>query len=144
MMALQNTATKVVIAPQVVTAAATATGYIDTLGFDEASFDIILDAQAATTSNPSTLKLGESDTTSGFTDITKFVGDGTGGFVIPAMSTTAATVVRLNVDLRGRKRYINATVIPTVTDQAICVTATLGKAEDTTIARASMGVVVDG
>ena len=140
----QNTATLVVIAPAVITAAATASGYIDTLGFDEASFDVVLDKQTLTTSKPSSLKLAESDTTSGWADITQFVGDGVGGFVIPAVSSSVATVVRLNVDLRGRKRYIQVTVVPTVQNEAISVTATLGKAEDTTIARALMSKVVDG
>ena len=143
MMPLQNTATRVAIKPQSLTAAGTASGWVDTLGFDEAAVDYILDSVAATTSNAAALTLQEGETTTAFTSITGFVGDATDGFTIPASQTTPS-VTRMNVDLRGRKRYLN--VLVTTGDVAAiqCVVVTLGKAGDSTIARGKMAGVVDG
>ena len=145
MMPLQNTATKVAIKPQSVTSGATASGYVDCLGYDEAAVDVVLDSQASTTSNPSVLKLSQSDITdaTGFADITGFVGDATDGFVIPAAGT-AATIVRLNVDLRARKRYLRVQVSPDGATQMLSSVVTLGKAGDSTVARSEMSKVVDG
>jgi len=145
MMPLQNTATKVAIKPQSVTSGATATGIIDRLGYEEAAVDVALDSQASTTSNPSVLKLQESITTdaSNFADITKFVGDGVGGFVIPPAGA-AATIVRMNVDLRARKRYLRLVVSPDGATQLLGAVVTLGKAKDSTVARGEMSGVVDG
>ncbi|MCR4338849.1 MAG: hypothetical protein NUW01_03065 [Gemmatimonadaceae bacterium] len=143
MMPLQNTCTKVIITPQSLSAAGTATEYVDTLGYDEAAIDFIMDSQAATTSNPAVLKLGEGDTSTAATDITAFVGDATDGYTIPATQTTPG-VTRLNVDLRARKRYLALTV--TVGDVAclVCAVGTFGKAADSTTARAGMAGVADG
>jgi hypothetical protein len=143
MMPLQNTATKVAIKPQSLTAAGTASGWVDTLGYDEAAVDYVLDSVAATTSNAAALTLQDGETTTAFTDITGFVGDATDGFTIPASQTTPG-VTRMNVDLRSRKRYLN--VLVTTGDVAAlqCVVVTLGKAGDSTIARAQMAGVVDG
>jgi len=145
MMPLQNTATKVAIKPQSVTSGATATGIVDRLGYEEAAVDVALDSQASTTSNPSVLKLQESITTdaSNFADITKFVGDGVGGFVIPPAGA-APTIVRMNVDLRARKRYLRLVVSPDGATQLLGAVVTLGKAKDSTVARGEMSGVVDG
>ena len=145
MMPLQNTATLVAIKPQSVTSGATASGYVDCLNFNEAAVDVILDSQASTTSNPSVLKLSQSDITdaTGFADITGFVGDATNGFVIPAAGT-AATIVRLNVDMRSRKRYLKVTVSPDGATQILSAVVTLGKAKTSTVARALMSGVADG
>jgi len=145
MMPLQNTATVVAIKPQSVTSGATATGVIDRLGVEEVAVDVILDSQASTTSNPSVLKLQQSDITdaTGYADITGFVGDATNGFVIPAAGT-AATIVRLNVDCRSRKRYLKVLVSPDGATQMLSAVATFGKAKTSTVARAAMSAVVDG
>ena len=146
MMPLQNTATFVAIKPQSVTSGATASGYVDCLGYHEAAVDVALDSQSSTTSNPSVLKIMESDDTvaSNFAAITAFTGDGVGGFTIPAASGTAPTIVRLNVDLRKRKRYLKVFVSPDGATQLIGAVVTLGKAANSTAARASMSAVVDG
>lgn len=146
MFPLQNTATFVAIKPQSVTSGATASVYVDCLGYSEAAVDVLLDSQASTTSNPSVLKLSEADVTnsSSFADITAFVGDGASGFVVPAAGSAAPTVVRLNVDLRKRKRYLKVTVSPDGATQLIGAAVTLGKAGDSTLARAGMSLVVDG
>ena len=145
MMPLQNTATLVAIKPQSVTSGATASGFVDTLGYDEAAVDVVLDSQASTTSNPSVLKLMQSDITdaTGFANVTGFVGDATDGFVIPPAGT-AATVVRLNVDMRARKRYLRVDVSPDGATQLLGAVVTLGKAGNSTVARAEMSKVVDG
>ena len=145
MMPLQNTATVVAIKPQSVTSGATASGIIDRLGFEEAAVDVILDSQGSTTSNPSVLKLQQSDITdaTGFADITGFVGDATNGFTIPAAGT-AATIVRMNVDCRSRKRYLKVLVSPDGATQLLSAVATLGKAKTSSVARAAMSGVVDG
>jgi hypothetical protein len=145
MMPLQNTATLVAIKPQSVTSGATATGIVDRLGYEEAAVDVILDSQASTTSNPSVLKLQDSITTdaTNFADITGFVGDATNGFTIPPAGA-AATIVRLNVDLRARKRYLRVVVSPDGATQLLAAVVTLGKAKDSTVARAQMSGVKDG
>lgn len=113
---------------------ATASGNIDTLGFDYASIDVLLTTSNNTTNNPSVLKVSESDDTvaTNFSDITELVGDGTGGFTIPAAITAATSVVgpaaTINVDLRGRKRYLKVSVSP-VTTQSVTVLAQLSKGE---------------
>lgn len=146
MMPLQNTATKVAIKPQSVTSGATAAGNVDTLGYEEAAVDVALDSQASTTSNPSVLKLMESDDTetTNFANITGFVGDATDGFTIPAAGGAAPTIVRMNVDLRGRKRYLRVVVSPDGATQLLGAVVTLGKAKDSSIARGQMSAVVDG
>lgn len=145
MMPLQNTATFVAIKPQSVTSGATASGYVDCLGYHEAAVDVALDSQSSTTSNPSVLKLMESDDTvvTNFAAIAAFTGDGVGGFTIPPAGA-AATVVRLNVDLRRRKRYLKVFVSPDGATQMVSAVVTLGKAANSTAARAAMSAVVDG
>lgn len=145
MMPLQNTATFVAIKPQSVTSGATASGYVDCLGYMEAAVDVALDSQSSTTSNPSVLKLMESDDTvvSNFAAITSFTGDGVGGFTIPAAGA-AATIVRLNVDLRKRKRYLKVFVSPDGATQMVSAVVTLGRAANSTAARAGMSAVIDG
>lgn len=112
----------------------TASGNIDTLGFDYASIDILLTTSNDATNNPSVLKLSESDDTvvTNFSDIAAFTGDGASGFTIPSAITAATSITgpfaTLNVDLRGRKRYLKVSVSP-VTTQTITALAQLGNAE---------------
>jgi hypothetical protein len=144
MMPLQNTATFVAIKPQSVTSGATATGYVDCLNAADVAIDVILDSQSSTTSNPSVLKISQSDITdaTGFADITGLVGDATDGFVIPAAGT-AATIVRLNVNARSRKRYLKVTVSPDGAAQILAATMTLGRLKDSTAGRAGQSRTVD-
>jgi hypothetical protein len=144
MMPLQNTATKVVIAPLSVATNATATGVLDTLGFEEAAIDITMDTAADTTNNPTVLKLSEGDDTNASTDVTAFVGDGVGGFTIPAVSESDPTVVRFNLDLRKRERYLKVTLTAGGAATIMGVNAILGKAKDSSVARAGMGLIVEG
>jgi hypothetical protein len=144
MFPLQNTATKNVIKQTSTATNATASGLVDTLGFEEVAIDAFLDSAAATSSNPSVLKVEHCDTSNGtFADITGLVGDATNGFVIPNADTANPQIVRMNIDMRARKRWLKVSITPAGAAQIVGATAVLGKAEDSTIARASMAKVVD-
>ena len=109
---------------------ATFTHSIDTLGYDYASIDVVFEATTATSAAVAlALKLGHGDTTASYTDLTAFVGGGSGGFTIPTSSLTGASnVVRFNVDMRGRRRYLNVSATP-VAASVVCAVARLAKAE---------------
>ena len=132
MFPLQITKSVAVIKPQSVASNATATGTIDRLGYEEVKVNVLLDSAASTTSNPSVLKMSESDDTeaTNFADITGFVGDATDGFTIPAVSATLPTSVSLAVDCRARKRYLKLTLTPGGAAQLVGATAELGKAKE--------------
>ena len=86
------------------------------------------------------LKLSHSDDNTAYTDITAFVGGGSGGFTIPTSSLTgAANVVRMNVDMRGKKRYLRVSATPAFATRVVSV-ARLGKAEVGPVAAADVGV----
>jgi len=116
------------------TNAATATGTIDRLGFDYAVIDVCLTTSNNVTNNPSVLKISESDTTdaTNFSDIGVFKGDDTtDGFTIPNAQTAGITgpFVTFNVDLTGRKRYLQVDVSP-LTTQIVTVLAQLGRGKE--------------
>ena len=78
---------------------------VDTVGY---TYLTIIGSTAGTAGAVATTsKLQESDDNSSYSDIT--------GSVATATTTSAATVAKIawNVDLRGRKRYIKATVVQT-------------------------------
>ncbi len=144
MFPLQNTYTASVYKQTSTATSATASAVLDTLGFDPVAFDTWLESAAATGSNPVTLKLQDCDTANGtFVDITGLVGDATDGFTIPLADTDTPQVIRMNVDMRHRKRYLKVSVTPTVGAQIIGATAVLGNAGDSTVARANQAVVAD-
>jgi len=111
-----------VIAPVSKTNGATASASFDTLGYDHLTLDIMLPTADTTTNNPSVLKLSESDdTTTTVTDILTFTG-GTQvstsvGFVLANAKTTAAanSLLKFNVDLKKRKRFLTLTIVPRTT-----------------------------
>lgn len=102
------------------TSAQSHTAVIDTLGYDNVTIGVHFTSVAETTPEI-TMKLGEGDTTSTFTDIVAFVGgtatSSTVGFVIPgpATSTSVPQVTQFDVDTRHRKRYLLLTVTPFTT-----------------------------
>lgn len=138
MMNLQNCGARCMVFPLSKTAGATASGYIDCLGYDEAIIVALLDTQAATSSNPSVLKLSESDDLTTYADVTAFVGDGVGGFTVPAAGTSlgAGCTMPFYVDLRARKRYLKVTISPEGATQIVGAVAIMGRAENSTAARA--------
>lgn len=130
------------------TAAGTATGNIDTLGYDYLTVNVLLPTADVVSNKPTVLKLSECDTTvvSSFADITAFVGGGTGGFTIPNAITAASSIslpyAVFNVDCRARLRYIKVSVSPATT-QVVTVLGQLTRAEQTPTTTGQGTVVVN-
>jgi hypothetical protein len=88
---------------------ATASGIIDTLGYDWATIDIIATTADVVSNKPTVCKLQEADDTNAtsFADITAFATP-----TIPNANTAATAVLqnnyKFNVDCRARKRYLQA------------------------------------
>lgn len=118
---------------------ATASGIIDCLGYDWATVDVIAATADVVSNKPTVLKLQEADTTdaTNFGDITGFRG-GT-DFTIPNANTAATAVLqnnyKFNVDLRARKRYLQAVYSPQTT-QVVTVIANLGRGEQAPVSAA--------
>lgn len=95
-------------------ATATATLTIDTQGYDFASVAVVR-ASNASTVFANALKVEESDDNSAYTNVTALVMGGTGGFTVPAIGATAtgsAAVVKLDIDTKGKKRYLKVSYTP--------------------------------
>lgn len=142
----QNVKSLVVIKQQSATNAATLTSdQIDTKGYDYLTVYVIGTTSNDATNNPATLRLTEFDTTvvSSFTAIAAFTGDGASGFTIPSSptATTTAPFAMLNVDLKGRKRYITLEVSP-VTTQTFTAIALLSRAEQVPTGTTNLNVAV--
>lgn len=130
------------------TAAATATGVVDTIGFDFLCLALKQATADVVSNKPTVLKLTESDT-SNITDgtaIVEFTG-GTAtstsvGFVIAAANTSATSITQFNVDLKKRKRYIFLSVSPATT-QIDGAWGFLGRGE-VSPGSASVGQLIEG
>jgi hypothetical protein len=113
---------------------------LDTLGYDYASFDVVYAAtnEAGTTSPASqVLTLKQSDAaTTGYDVITGYP---TVAAPTANASSNVATVVRLDVDMRGKKRYLEVSASPS-TSSPVVVVARLGKGEQHPVNAASKGV----
>ncbi len=130
----------------------TASGLVDTRPDNGYKFLALCIAQGTSnsTSNKLTVcKLTESDTSNGsFSAIVAFTG-GTQtstsvGFVIPAASTSAQQKYMLNVDLRGRKRWLKLELSP-VTTQILTAVGMLGRGEQTPpVATGDLALVARG
>lgn len=132
------------------TNAATATGLVDTLGFKELLL-VVKQATSNSTSNKLTVvKLEESDTSNGtFVAIPSLTG-GTQtstsvGFVIPAAHATLQQKYMMNVDLRGRKRWLKLSLSP-VTTQILGAYGLLGRPEQVppVVATGDLALIVRG
>lgn len=123
---------------------ATATGRIDTLGFEFCSISVVLDSTSAVSNKPAVLKVAESDDTnsSNFADITALVGGGTGGFTIPSMSSTSASIFKFDINLLGRKRYLRVSHTPQAASHATAVVAQLTRANALPISATTLGTAV--
>ena len=124
------------------TAAATASGNIDTLGFDFAVVELIETSVAAATNNCSVLKISESDDTvvTNFADVSGLVGDT--DFTIPASVTSGVQVVaQMRIDCRGRKRYLKLSASPVAT-QVLTGVANLYNADELPVSAANAGAGV--
>jgi len=121
-------ATKTVVGTPCTSAATTATLTLDTLGYDYASIEVIVDksSTAGHTANSilNVLSLKQGDVSNSVTTDVYTVS-------VPAASvavTNQASVVRLDVDCRGKARYLKVDATPAVTLNTNIV-ARLGKGE---------------
>lgn len=125
---------------------ATATLTIDTLGYDHASIKV-LRAGNASTVFANVLKVEEGDTTSSYSNVTALVGDGAGGFTVPAASsdTDVTNIVKMDVDCRARKRYLKVSYSPGAS-ATVGIVANLSRAEVSpeTAAKAGVAALVKG
>jgi hypothetical protein len=111
---------------------------IDTRGYDYASV-AVLRASNASTVFASVLKVEESDDNSSYSNVSGFVG-GT-DFTIPAVTDTAvASLVKLDLDTKARKRYLKVTATPAVSVNTV-VTARLSRGEEAPATALDAGVL---
>lgn len=131
----------IVFAPTSTTNGATTSGNIDTLGFDFVSVDIVAPTADVVSNKFQTCKLSHSETTdaTNFSDLTKFVAGGVGGFTLANANTSNPYGVKLNVDCRTLKRYLKLSVSPRTT-QVLCAVANLHKGDSIPIDAAGAGV----
>jgi hypothetical protein len=122
------------------TSAQTTTAVIDTLGYDFVSVGVSFSTVALTTPDL-TLKIGEGDTTSAFTDISALTG-GT-GFTIPApnTNTSVANTMQFDIDTRTRKRYLQLSYTP-FTTKSVYAWANFGKEAQGPIAATSDNLMI--
>jgi hypothetical protein len=126
---------------------ATASGLIDTMGYDWCTIDIIATTADVVSNKPTVLKIQEADDTnaSNLADITAFATPAS----IPNANTAATAVLqnnyKFNVDLRGRKRYLSPTYSPATT-QTVTIVANLGRGEQApvTATKANAMTLVEG
>jgi hypothetical protein len=119
---------------------------IDTLGFANASIDVLFSPFTSAT-GPTTaanvLRVAQSDTSgSGQTNISGFVGGATNDFAITAGVTATASVGyahRFDVDLRGKRRYLTVYATPASTCGVI-TSCRLSKAEAGPMSASEKGV----
>jgi len=145
MLHLANTKTVAKIGTGDTTTSQTATHTIDTLGFGYAAIDVVFEPATATSDAICVAcKVEESDASgSGFANITSLVGNGTGGFAIPTSGSKTAdsNVIAMNIDMRGRKRYIRVSATP-VAASVVATVVQLGRAEAGVVAAPESGVQV--
>jgi len=137
-MAVSDTKQVIAINQASTTNAATATGNIDTLGWDYVTIDVITTTSNNVTNNPSVLKISEADTTdaTNFSDVTGTRGDT--DWTIPNSVTSGNWGIKFNIDCKARKRYLKVTVSP-VTTQTITAIANLSKGDEGAIDATSSG-----
>ena len=116
---------------------------LDTLGYEHASIDVIFGPAASTSSVAQTLTLRQGDVSSAVTEtVTGFTSS-----LIPAAYAgqtvaTTMTVCRLEVDCRGKKRYLAVNASPN-TDTVIVVAARLSRGEEGPYDATTKGVRVN-
>ena len=114
----------------VYTSSQTNTLTLDTLGFDYASIDVIYASQVSTSSVAQTLTLRQGDASNAVTEtVTGFTGTLAPAAYAGQTVTSTMTVSRIEVDLRGKKRYIAVATSPN-TDNTVVIAARLSRAEE--------------
>jgi hypothetical protein len=143
----QDAKVAVLVAPASIASNTTTSGYVDTRGFDYLEVDLVLGTVAATSSITKSIALSESDTTAFVaTDvITTFVGSAATstsvGFVWPTVGVTSGSqIIRMGVDIRARKRYIELYWGAPAVAQTACALARLSRAGEMPNTAAEAGV----
>jgi len=126
----QNDKHAILIKPASIATSATSTGNVDTLGYNYAQIKVILDTQAATSSNPSELTLSHGADTV-YTNATA-ISTGDTDFTIPNADTSDPQTIVWNVPCATRERYLHVSLSPAGAAQICCVTATLSRASGLT------------
>ena len=142
MIHLQNNKIVGYVPASAVGATATATLTIDTIGYDVASV-AALRASNASTVFANAIKIADSDDNSAYTDVTALVGGGTGGFSIPAIAASAtgsASILKLDVDTKARKRYLRVSYTPGASAN-VSIVARLGRGEEAPVTSTEVGVI---
>jgi len=138
-------ATKSVVAGKgaVYTSSQTNTLTLDTLGFDFASIDVIFGPAASTSSVAQTLTLKQGDASNAVTEnVTGFTGDLKPAAYAGQTVTDTMTISRLEVDLKGKKRYLAVATSPS-TDNTVVIAARLARAEEGPYDATTKGVRVN-
>lgn len=125
--------------PALVGQTATATVVVDRRGYDQVTMMVSKSAVAAATSFASVLKVEESDNNSDYSNVTALVKDGVGGFTMSAVSTTNASVVKMDIDCLAKKRYLRLSVTPDVS-AVVSVVALLSRGEEYPATEADVNV----
>lgn len=111
---------------------------VDTLGYDYASLTVLRGSNASTVF-ASVLKVEESDDNSSYSNVSGLVG-GT-DFTIPTVTDTAGTsVVKLDVDVKAKKRYLKVTATPAAS-MPVAITGRLSRGENAPTTASEAGVL---
>lgn len=114
----------------VYTSSETNTLTLDTLGYDFASIDVIYGSQVSTSSVAQTLTLRQGDASNAVTEtVTGFTGTLAPAAYAGQTVTTTMTVSRIEVDLRGKKRYLAIATSPS-TSNTVVIAARLARGEE--------------
>lgn len=134
MHSIQNEA-NVVMAPASYSSAGTSVFTFDCRGFKECEVDVIFGALATNGGVPSVCRITESDATviSNFTTIT-------GGSATLAAAALGGSVVKFQIDLRNRKRYLNLDLTNGTTTLVIGAVARLVRAETSKLTAAQQSI----
>ena len=120
-----------------VTAAATATCLIDTMGADFLSLDVYQTTANVVSNKATVAKLQDCDTSNGtFADVSGTVG-GT-DWTIPNADTSNTYLYKFNVDCRHRKRWLKLSLSPATT-QTVTVVGNLARMDRAPVVAADAG-----
>lgn len=127
----------------VYTSSQTNTLTLDTLGFDHASIDVIYGPAASTSSVAQTLTLRQGDASNAVTETMSGYTTGLAPTAYAGQTVTSQmTVSRIEVDMRGKKRYLAVATSPN-TDTVIVIAARLSRSEEGPYDATTKGVAVN-
>lgn len=131
---------KVVAAVPTAATTNTTTLVLDTLSWDHASVTVARASNSAT-AFATTLKVEEADDDSAYSNVAGFVG-GT-DLTIPTVANTAvASVVKLDLDTKTRKRYLKVSVCPSTSSAiAVAITGRLSRGDSAPTTAAEAGCI---